>query len=70
LRRWLAGLRQIVETVHDRRLETFRLEHERPHLLRGLQARLAAKVGLHHFCCWLNRQLGRPLLAVADLVDW
>jgi hypothetical protein len=70
LRRWLASLREIVETVHDRLLEAFRLEHERPHVLRGVQARLAAKVGLHNFCCWLNRQVGRPPLAVADLVDW
>jgi hypothetical protein len=70
LRRWLASLREIVETVHDRLLEAFRLEHERPHVLRGVQARLAAKVGLHNFCCWLNRQVGRPPLAIADLVDW
>jgi hypothetical protein len=70
LRRWLASLREIVETVHNQLLETFRLEHERPHLLRGMQTRLAAKVGLHNFCCWLNIQQGRPALAVADLVDW
>ena len=36
----------------------------------GLQARLAAKVGLHHFCCWLNLAQGRPALVIADLVDW
>lgn len=70
LRRWLASLREIVETVHHRLLETFRLEHERPHVLRGVQTRLAAKVGLHNFCCLLNLQQGRPALAVADLVDW
>ena len=70
LRRWLAALRESVETVHDRLLEVFRLEHERPHVLRGAQARLAAKVGLHNFCCWLYRQTGRPALAIADLVDW
>lgn len=70
LRRWLAALRQIVETVHDRLLEGFRLEHERPHVLRGLQARLAAKVGLHNFCCWLNHLAGRGPLACADLLDW
>jgi hypothetical protein len=70
LRRWLAGIRQIVETVNDRLLATFRLDRERPHALDGLQARLAAKVGLHNFCCWLNRRLGRPSLAVADLIDW
>jgi hypothetical protein len=70
LRRWLASWREIVETVQDRLLEVFRLEHERPHVLPGVQARLAAKVGLHNFCCWLNHQMGRPLLAVADLIDW
>jgi hypothetical protein len=25
---------------------------------------------LHNFCIWLNAQLGRPLLAFTDLVDW
>jgi hypothetical protein len=70
LRRWHASIRQIVETVHDRLLETFGLEHERPHALAGLRARLAAKVALHNFCLWLNVQLGRPPLAFADLVDW
>ena len=70
LRRWVASLRQIVETVHGRLLESFRLERERPHTLRGLLHRLAAKAGLHNFCIWLNRQLGRPDLAFADLIDW
>jgi Transposase DDE domain len=70
LRRWQAGLRQIVETVHDRLLSTFGLEHERPHALDGLLARLAAKVALHNFCLWLNVHLGRPPLAFADLIDW
>jgi hypothetical protein len=23
-----------------------------------------------HFCMWFNGQLGRPLLAFTDLVDW
>ncbi len=70
LRRWAAGLREIIETVHARLLLTFGLEHERPHTLSGFRARLAAKVALHTCCCWLNHQLGRPLLAFADLVDW
>jgi hypothetical protein len=70
LRRAHAGLRQIIETVNDRLLETFGLEHERPHTLGGLRARLAAKVGLHNFCLWFNLQVGRPPLAVADLIDW
>jgi hypothetical protein len=70
MRRWLAGLRQIVETVYDKVHHTFRLSRERPHDLTGFQARLAAKMALHNFCIWLNEQLGRPGLTFADLVDW
>ena len=70
LRRWAAGLRQVVETVYARLFHTFRLEQERPHALEGFQARLAASMALHNFCIWLNRQLGRPNLAFADLIDW
>ena len=70
LRRRHAALRQIVETVHHRLLTSFRLEHERPHLLQGFQARLAAKVALHNLCLWINQRSHRPLLAFADLIDW
>jgi hypothetical protein len=70
LRRWWAGLRQIVETVHDKLLNTFRLDRERPHHVQGFRAHLAASVALHNFCIWLNIQLGRPKLAFADLIDW
>ena len=70
LRCWLAGVRQMVETVHDKLQHTFRLDRERPHALSGLQVRLAAKIALHNFCIWLNEQLGRPWLAFTDLVDW
>jgi hypothetical protein len=70
LRRWLASIRQIVETVYDKLHNTWRLGHERPHDLSGFQTRLAAKMALHNFCIWLNQQLGRPNLAFADLIDW
>lgn len=70
LRRWLAGIRQIVETVNERLHGIFRLDRERPHTLRGCQARLAALCALHNFCLWINRQSGRPNLAFADLMDW
>jgi len=70
LRRWLAGIRQIIETVNDKLLNTFRLARERPHDLTGFQGRLAAKVGLHNFCIWFNLHLGRAPLAFADLLDW
>jgi DDE family transposase len=70
LRRWLASRRQVIESVNAKLLLTFRLERERPHELGGFHARLAAKVALHNFCCWLNRQLGRSTLAFADLLAW
>jgi Transposase DDE domain len=70
LRRWVAGMRQIVETVYDKLFNTFGLWRERPHELRGLRSRLATRVALHNFCIWLNDQLGRPRLAFADLLGW
>jgi hypothetical protein len=70
LRRWLAGIRQVIETVNDRLLAAFGLERERPHDLGGLLARLAATIGLHNACCRINRRLGRGPLQVADLLDW
>jgi DDE family transposase len=70
LRRWVAGIRQIVESVYDKLFNTFGLWRERPHELSGLRARLAARVALHNFCMWLNDQLGRPRLAFADLLEW
>ncbi len=69
-RRWIAGIRQIIEAVNDRLLFVCGLDRERPHAMDGLLARLAAAVGLHTFCCWLNRKLGRGILCTADLVDW
>ena len=70
LRRWLAGGRQIGETGSDKRFHPFRLDRERPHELRGFWARLAAKIALHNFGIWCNAQLGRPLLAFTDWMDW
>ena len=70
LRRFVAGVRQIVETVNEKLHNCVRLGRDRPHDLTGFQARLAAKVALHNFCIWLNQYLGRPALAFADLVDW
>jgi hypothetical protein len=70
LRRWVAGIRQIVESVYDKLFNAFGLWRERPHELSGLRARLAARVALHNFCIWLNDRLGRPRLAFADLLGW
>ena len=62
LRRWLAGIRQMVETVFDKLHHAFALDRERPHQPDGFQTRLAARAALHNFCIWLNRQGGRPSL--------
>ena len=70
LRRWVASIRQIVETVYDKLFNTFGLWRERPHEIEGLRARLAARVALHNFCIWLNDHLGRPRLKFADLMGW
>ena len=70
MRRWIAGIRQIVESVYEKLFNTFGLWWERPHELEGLRARLAARVALHNFCIWLNEQLGRPRLGFADLLGW
>lgn len=68
--RWLAGRRQIVESIIARLQQVFRLDGERPHSLAGFLARLAAKMGLHNVCLWLNCQHDQPALALADLPGW
>ncbi len=70
LRRWVAAIRQIVESVYDKLLNAFGLHRERPHEMSGARARLAARVALHNFCIWLNDRLGRPWLSFADLLGW
>jgi len=70
LRRWLASVRHIIETVNDTLLNTFRLARERPHDLTGFQARLAAKVAVHTFCIWFNVQRDEAPFAFAELLAW
>jgi hypothetical protein len=70
LRRWVAGIRQIVEGVYDKLLNAFGLHRGRPHETSGARARLAARVALRNFCVWLNDRPGRPWLAFADLLGW
>ena len=67
---WLRSHRQRIEAVFGALIEFFRLGQDRPHELLGFQTNLAAKLGLHNFCIWLNRQLGRNDLAFADLTEW
>ena len=68
LRRWVASIRQIVETVNHKLANTFRLDRKRPHCISGVRTQIAAKVALHNFCIWLNWSLSRPNLAFADLL--
>jgi hypothetical protein len=68
--RWLAQLRQPIESVVERLLEPFRLEKERPHTWTGFQARLAAKAALHNVCIWLARRQHLPDLSLAALLEW
>jgi hypothetical protein len=70
LRRWAAGIRQVVESVYAKLHHTFGLDHERPHHLVGFQVRLLAKVVLHNFCINCNWKHGRSTLAFADLLCW
>lgn len=69
-RAWHARRRQVVEVVHGKWTEQFRLDEKRPHTLGGFLARFAALAALHNACIWLNRALGREPLAFADLIDW
>lgn len=66
----MSSIRQIIETVNDKLVHAFRLERERPHDLVGFIARFAVKLALRNFCFWFNRQLDRPGLAFAELIDW
>jgi hypothetical protein len=50
VRRWIASIRQIVETVYEKLFNTLGLWRERPHEIGGLRARLASRVALHNFC--------------------
>jgi hypothetical protein len=65
--RWVATIRQIVETVYDKLFDTFGLWRERPHEIEGLRSRLAARFALHDFCIWPNDQLVRLRPKFADL---
>jgi hypothetical protein len=69
-RYWLHSARQIIETVYGNLIGFFRLDKERPHDITGFQANLAAKLALHNFCIWLNKQLDRAPLTFAELLDW
>ena len=67
LTRALAHFRQSIETVNSQLTEQFHLERNRAKSVTGLCARVQAKLTAHTLGLYLNRLLGRPLLALADL---
>jgi hypothetical protein len=66
-RRWLSGLRQVVETVNGWLQERFGLPFPRARTAWGLQTRLAAKLAAFNLCVYLNHRLGRPSFTALDL---
>lgn len=66
--RWAAGKRQLIEGVIWQLKDLFGLERHRTKTLRGLLARLAAKVAAYTCGQLLNARLGRPLRHLADLL--
>lgn len=67
-RRWAAGKRQVIEGVINQLKDFFFLERHRAKTLEGLLARLAAKIAAYTCGQHLNRELGRPLRHLADLL--
>jgi hypothetical protein len=67
-RRWACGKRQIVEGVINQLKDQFFLECHRAKTLEGLLARLSAKIAAYTCGQRLNRELGRPLRHLADLL--
>ena len=68
VRRWAAGKRQIIEGVIDQLKDLFFLERHRAKTLGGLLARLSAKITAYTCGQHFNRELGRPLRHLADLL--
>lgn len=66
--RQLQTVRRLIETVNAQLSERFQFERIRARDLWHLTSRVNRKVLAHTLCCWLNRQLNRPLLQFDDLV--
>lgn len=67
LRRWLRSKRDLVETVFSMLAEQFKLETTKARSLWGLKTRIAAKLLSFNLSLFINKTLGRPLLAVKSL---
>jgi hypothetical protein len=66
-RRWVRARRSLVETVFAMLADQFGVEQTRARSLEGIWTRVVAKVLAFDLGVYLNRQLGRPLLAIKPL---
>ena len=66
-RRWLRAKRDLIETVVGMLADQFCLETTRARSLWGVITRLGAKLLAFNLSIELNRQLGRPALAIKEL---
>ena len=66
--RQLQTVRRLIETVNAQLSERFQFERIRARDLWHLTSRVNRKILAHTLCCWLNRQLSRPLLQFDNLV--
>ena len=67
-KRWLASHRQIVETVFALLSQVFGLKTLQAHSRWGQYTRIAAKTAAFNLGLYINRLLGRPLLALGTLL--
>lgn len=65
---WFSSLRQAIETAFAALVDSFGLQFPRAHCTWGLLTRIAAKIAAYNLGILVNRQLGRPDLALATLI--
>jgi hypothetical protein len=67
-RTWFSSLRQAIETAFAALVDCFGLHFPRAHCTWGLLTRIGAKIAAYNVGILVNRQLGRPDLALATLI--
>lgn len=65
---WFSSQRQAIETAFAALVESFGLHFPRAHCAWGLLTRIGAKIAAYNVGILVNRQLGRPDLALATLI--
>jgi hypothetical protein len=67
-KRWLASLRQLVDTTFAFLVDYFGLQHVNAHSRWGQYTRVAAKMAAYNIGLFINRMLSRPLHAFGTLI--